>query len=482
MNFTRTLRAVGGAMVVGALLFGTAPVASADQIRHDQWPLRSFGADDVWKVSTGKGVTVAVLDDPVDGSHPDLKGNVLPGRSFLFSERGAGTADSPYDEREHGTAMASLIAGHGHGPGGSAGVKGLAPDAKILPVGIDLGDGESPGSDEVSYAGALRYAVDHGAKVVNMSFESYSETSPAEKAAVAYARKRDVLVVAASGNSHSDIPRVPAAVPGILAVGAVDIDLTVWKYSNHGSHIKLLAPGVHVRSAGVEDPYRLANGTSDSAAYVSAAAALLRSKFPDLTAGQIANRLVKTAGLPDAMKGKKLPDRRYGYGFIKPYKALTADVPAGPENGPLPALSESAPEAPAKSKSSGGHYEPKGNKVAIISTIGGVVVLLIVIVVVVTVTVKKKRRNGPPPGGIGGYGGPGGPGVPGGFAPQPPGGFVPQPPGPYQPQPGAPGTYPPGPYQQQPGAPGAYPPGPYPQQPGAPASFPPAPPTPPSGQ
>ncbi|MFI1500709.1 hypothetical protein [Streptomyces platensis] len=70
MNVTRTLRAVGGAMVVGALLFGTAPVAAADQIRHDQWTLRSFGANDVGKVSTGKGVTVAVIDDPVDGGHP----------------------------------------------------------------------------------------------------------------------------------------------------------------------------------------------------------------------------------------------------------------------------------------------------------------------------------------------------------------------------------------------------------------------------
>ncbi|MCW7985882.1 hypothetical protein XF35_11335 [Streptomyces platensis subsp. clarensis] len=246
MNFTRTLRAVGGAMVVGALLFGTAPVASADQIRHDQRPLRSFGADDVWKVSTGKGVTVAVIDAPVDGSHPDLKGNVLPGRSFLISERAAGTADSPYDEREHGTSMA------------------------------------------------------------------------------------------------------------------------------------------------------------------------------------------------------------------------------------LPALSEGAPEAGAASKDGGAEYEFKGNKVAIISTIGGVAGLLTVIMVVVLVTVKKKRRNGPPPGGPGGYGGPGGPGVPGGFVPQPPGGFAPQPPGGFVPQP-------PGPYQQQPGAPGAYPPGPYQQQSGAPASFPPAPPAPPSG-
>ncbi|MFJ3953656.1 S8 family peptidase [Streptomyces libani] len=445
MSFTRTLRAVGGAVVAGALLLGAAPVASADQIRHDQWPLRSFGADDIWKVSTGKGVTVAVIDAPVDGSHPDLKGNVLPGKSFLDG----GTADRPDGKEEHGTAMASLIAGHGHGPGGSEGVKGLAPDAKILPVGIDLGDKEE------SYAEPLRYAVDHGAKVVNMSFEDFGDTSPAEKAAVDYARKHDVLLVAASGNSGSSIPRLPSSVPGVLAVGAVDIDLKVWKFSSYGSHIKLLAPGLHIRSAGVETPYRLANGTSDSTAYVSAAAALLRSKFPDLTAGQIANRLLKTAILPDSMKGMKLPDSHYGYGIVNPWQALIKKMPAGSKNGPLPALSDGSPKTPAKSKGRGAEQGFKGNKGAIVGIVGGVVGLLVVILVVVLVAVKKKRRNGPPPGGTGRYGGPGGPGA---F-----GGFVPQPPGPYQQQPSAPGVYPPGSYQQQPGAPDAFPPAPPPQ-------------------
>ncbi|WP_327688220.1 S8 family serine peptidase [Streptomyces tubercidicus] len=431
MSFARTLRAVGGVVVAGALLFGTAPVASADQIRKDQWPLRSFGADDIWKVSTGKGVTVAVIDDPVDGSHRDLKGSVLPGKSFL---PGGGTADHPNEEYEHGTAMASLIAGHGHGPSRSEGVKGLAPDAKILPVGIDLGNSESA---EKSYAEPLRYAVDHGAKVVNMSFEVYSETSPAERAAVDYARKHDVLVVAASGNSHSSTPRLPSAVPGILAVGAVDIDLKVWKYSNYGPHIKLLAPGLRIRSAGVETPYRLANGTSDSAAYVSAAAALLRSKFPDLTAGQIANRLVKTAGLPDDMKGKKLPDPHYGYGFIRPSKALTADIPAGSENGPLPALKDGS----SKASGDGKDAEQAGKGMSpgvIIGIVGGVVGLLVVVLIVVLVVKKKNGRNGPPPGGPGGQGGPGG------VAPYP------SPPNAYQ-QPGAPGSYPSAPPAQPPG-------------------------------
>ncbi|MFE7545243.1 S8 family peptidase [Streptomyces platensis] len=438
MSFTRTLRAVGGAVVAGALLFGTAPVASADQIRKDQWPLTVFGVDDIWKVSTGKGVTVAVIDAPVDGSHPDLKGSVLPGKSFFA---GGGTADRPDGKVEHGTAMASLIAGHGHGPGGSDGVMGLAPDAKILPVGIDLGDKEE------SYAEPLRYAVDHGAKVVNMSFEDFGDTSPAEKASVDYARKHDVLVVAASGNSGSSMPRLPSAVPGVLAVGAMDIDLKVWKFSNYGSHIKLLAPGLHIRSAGVETPYRLANGTSDSTAYVSAAAALLRSKFPDLTAGQIANRLVKTAILPDSMKGKKLPDSHYGYGIVNPWQALIKKMPAGSTNGPLPFLSEDSSKAPGIGNGAGQAAESdKGMSTGVIlGIVGGAVGILVVVLIVVLLVNKKNRRNGPPPGGPGGYGGFGGPGGPGG-----PGGFVPYPPSPngYQQQPSAPGWHPPAPPAQ----------------------------------
>ncbi|WJY41011.1 S8 family serine peptidase [Streptomyces sp. P9-2B-2] len=431
MSFTRALRAAGGVVVAGALLFGTAPVASADQTRKDQWPLTVFGVDDIWKVSTGKGVTVAVIDDPVDGSHPDLKGSVLPGKSFLDG----GTADRPDGKYEHGTAMASLIAGHGHGPGGGDGVKGLAPDAKILPVGIDLGDKEE------SYAEPLRYAVDHGAKVVNMSFEDFGDTSSAEKAAVDYARKHDVLLVAASGNSGSSIPHLPSSVPGVLAVGAADIDLKVWKFSSYGSHIKLLAPGLHIRSAGVETPYRLANGTSDSTAYVSAAAALVRAKFPDLTAGQVANRLVKTAVLPDSMKGKKLPDRHYGYGIVNPWQALIKKMPKGSENGPLPALKDGSSNASSKDAQQAAESDKGMSTGVIIGIVGGVVGLLVVVLIVVLVVKKKNRRNGPPPGGPGGYGGPGGPG-----------GFVPHPPYPgHQQQPSAPGAYPSAPPTQPPG-------------------------------
>ncbi|MFG2192545.1 S8 family serine peptidase [Streptomyces sp. NPDC048639] len=451
MRFTRALRVVSGVVVTGALLFGSAPVASADEIRDDQWPLKAFDAEAVWKESTGKGVKVAVLDHSVQGDHPDLKGNVLPGKKI---ETG-GPANIELREN-HGTAMAALIAGHGHGPGGADGVKGLAPDAKILPVDFFRGDTEYAVRN--GFAEALRYAVDEGASVVNMSIDILVLTDE-QKEAIAYALKKDVLLVSSAGNEGDDELDALAAYPGVVGVGAVDKYLAVWEDSDSGPQLMLTAPGVYIRSAGANKPYRLSNGTSDSAAYVSGAAALLRSKFPDLTAGQVANRLVKTAGLPKQKKGLKLPDRRYGYGFIRPYTALTADIPAGSKNGPLkmpeaPSAGANGPDgSDGKATQSGAKLKkPKsglGTGVVVGIAVGGLAVIAIIVVVIVVVR-RGNRRNGPPPGGPGGPGGWGGPGAGApGFPQQQPGQYPPQP-GAYQ-QPAAPGYYPPGPPQQPPG-------------------------------
>ncbi len=431
MSFARALRAVGGVAVTGALLFGTAPVAAADETRNAQWVLESFGAEQVWKQSTGKGVTVAVIDDAIKGDHPDLAGNVLPGKDFA----NGGTADRE-NLSDHGTGMASIIAGHGHGVGNADGVKGLAPDAKILPLAVpELGDINTLGQ-------AVRYATDHGATVINLSLNP-PYISDSVKRDLAYAAQKDVLLVAGAGNDGKNELGPLATSPGVIAVGAVDQYGKVWQKSNSGKELMLTAPGVHIRSAAATQPYQQESGTSDATAHVSAAAALLRSKFPDLTAGQIANRLVKTAGMAPSLEGTQLPDPHYGYGFIRPLGALTRNIPAGPKNGPLKAP-EPQPSAGADGANAagGGNQQAGDNKGSGIS-VGAVVgvaagvLIVVVIIVVVVVSRQKNRRNGPPPGGPGGWGGPGGPG-------------------------GAP--YPPNAYQQQAGPPGAYPSYP-PQQP-----------------
>ncbi|MCM2579841.1 type VII secretion-associated serine protease mycosin [Streptomyces meridianus] len=427
MSVTRTLRAVGSAVLAGALLIGTGSVASADEIRDSQWPLKAFDAEKVWRLSTGRGVTVAVIDNGVNRDHPDLRGNVLPGKDFT----GAGTADR-VENSDHGTGMASLIAGHGHGPGGSQGIKGLAPDVKILPLQVSDGEEDSAGDGEL--AKAIRYAVDHGATVINMSIAGHNSRDE-EKRAIAYALKRDVLVVAGAGNSGTNNKQYPAAYPGVLAVGAVDSTGTIWENSTYGPHLKLTAPGVHINSAGTEVQYGFADGTSDSTAYVSAAAALLRAKFPDLTAGQVANRLTKTALKPDGVS--QFPDEHYGYGTIRPLRALTEDVPAGSKYGPLE-VPKSDPSAGAPGSSSGDNASDENGGISPVAIVLVLGVLALLVVVIALVVKGKNRRNGPPSGGSGGWGHQGG--VPG---------YPQHHPNPHQQQEPPPGSYPSAPPPRQ---------------------------------
>ncbi len=174
----------------------------------------------------------------------------------------------------------------------------------------------------------------------------------------------------------------------------------------------LTAPGVDVVMAGTGGPgsctsqYCVADGTSDSTAYVSAAAALVFAKYPDLTPGQVANRLVKTAAAPAGVS--QLPDSRYGYGVIRPYEALTAKIPAGSAQGPLTAAAgttatDSTGRAPADHHSpsavQGIRQSSSGLPLPLIAGLGGgaVALLIVVIVAAVAVSNRKRRRTQPLP-------------------------------------------------------------------------------------
>ncbi|MFF4343360.1 S8 family serine peptidase [Kitasatospora sp. NPDC001540] len=370
------------------LLFGAAPTASADQVRDAQWTNAYFGLDRVWSVSKGDGVIVAVIDTGVDASHPDLTGSVLPG----YDPSGAGQDKRPSDP--HGTNMAGLIVGHGHGNG--AGVLGLAPGAKVLPLYRETAAGGDAIPEDI------KWAVDHGAKVINLSQAGVGEPkgNSALTEAVAYAVQHDVLIVAGAGNDGRGKVASPANEPGVLAVGATDRTGAIWPKSNYGPQMMLTAPGVGVVSAGSckGNQYCIGDGTSDSTAFTSATAALVRAKYPNLTAGQVANRLIRTAKTPATLQGSQLPDPHYGYGILSPYDALTADIPPGPAQGPLGATADTpanaAPPTPpaATTRPASGSATP----VLLLAAVGGGVLLLLV-VTVIAVTVSRGRRRHPAP-------------------------------------------------------------------------------------
>ncbi|MEU9172121.1 S8 family serine peptidase [Streptomyces sp. NPDC048420] len=376
-----------------------------------------------------------------------VTGNVLKGKDFVDGDDDASPATGE-EQSTHGTEMAGIIAGHGHGAGAADGVMGLAPEAKILPIRDNT-------SSDFSFADEIRYAVDQGASVINIS-AYVSEDSAADREAVAYALKHNALIVAGAGNQNK-APEIlyPAKYPGVLAVGGVTQDGEFWKGSNSGPEVLLTAPATRIVSTGWPgDKLRISDGTSNSTANVSAAAALLRSKFPDLAAGQIANRLTKTAVLPDSAKGLSLPDEKYGYGEIRPLAALTEDIAAGSKYGPLKApTSASATASPSAAPSAGSksdadyaaEAEQADQKQMLFLAIAGVVALA-VLALVVFLIVKRSRRD------KNNNGGPGGPvGYPQ-YSQQP----VPPQQYPYQQQPVSPQQ---NPYQQPPTPPhGQWPP------------------------
>lgn len=394
MHYKRVWSTAGVVALTGALLLTSASTASADYVRDQQWVLDVFAMKDTWAETQGEGVTVAVVDSGVDASHPDLTGQVLKGKDFT------GGGDAQEDEVGHGTSMASLIAGHGHGAGNSSGMVGLAPKAKILPLRT-IQTERDPNHDE-TWAAAVRYAVDHGAKVINLSFSNDGgKTLSDGRAAIAYAQARDVVVVAAAGNDGSIAVDEPAALPGVVSVGAVDKEGNRWEGSNTGKGLALMAPGVEILAANKNrsQGYGLSTGTSDATALVSATAALVRSKYPDLTAGQVINRLLKSASFL-GHKGLKAPDEEYGYGIIRPRQAVTMDIPAGPNKNPLGQLQSSDSMSGKASQDTGASTQAKKKSSSsdILILAGGIAA--VVVIGAIAFVVVRSRRNG-------GNGGPG---------------------------------------------------------------------------
>ncbi|GIG91676.1 S8 family serine peptidase [Plantactinospora endophytica] len=366
-----------------------APPAVADATRNRQWHLRALDVARAHQITQGAGVVVAVLDTGVR-DHKDLTGNVLTGVDVT----GADT-DGRQDTDGHGTAMAGLIAGHGHGSGNADGVLGIAPRAKVLPVRT-VRTKFGAGAD---LPRAIREAVQRKAGVVSLSLSAGAGESL--KQAVQEALAADVVLVAAAGNRPDDgFVGYPAAYPGVLAVGATGRDGKLAPISVTGDSVGLVAPGVDIASTSRTGAYQLSNGTSNSTAIVAGAVALVRAKYPDLSAAEVVHRLTATA----TDRGAKGRDPEYGHGALDLVEALTADVaPAGaqasPDSATTPPADGTSPAVAAPPSDDGSELRLSSAAYAI----GGLCLLLVLagsgILGWLLVRAGRRRRNtGGPPG------------------------------------------------------------------------------------
>ncbi|WP_307241392.1 type VII secretion-associated serine protease mycosin [Catenuloplanes indicus] len=364
--------------------------APSGTVREEPWAQQRYGLDRLAPIADGTGTVVAVIDSGVDPTHPQLAGRVLHGTDFL-GDGGEGAVDCV----GHGTAVASLIAA---GPTPGVAFRGVAPETQILPVRVSeqqIVDGAQTGRTVPPdrLAAAVRWAVDNDADVLNMSVVLYLD-DPAVRSAIGYAVANDVIVVAAVGNQHrtpgpaADPTPYPAAYAGVLGIGAITEDGRAAGFSQTGGYVDLVAPGGHVLTAVPGGGHAYADGTSYAAPFGAATAALVRQRWPDLTATEVTARLVATA---DPAPGGPASDA-YGYGVLNPYRAVTDTRPAAP---PARSGPSATPAIPAAEAIAAGHPNtPRALTLAATGLAAAVVTL-----VLATVLPRARRRGWRPPTG-----------------------------------------------------------------------------------
>lgn len=311
------------------------------------WPQQRLRFTDAWQFGRGQGVTVAVVDSGVDASHPQLRGHVLRGFDLTGGDVEPGADRDCFG---HGTMVAGIIAAQ---PVPGTALSGIAPDVRILPIrqtwGLDDEARPVRGSATTLIA-AMRLAVQQ-AQIVNVSVTvAAAELRPAERAAFeAIARDaaaRQVLIVAAAGNKDEYEGKNPVTYPAalaldhdnVLAVAALGPDGAVDQQSITGRFVTVAAPGVGMPCTMDRGGLVPCQGTSFAAPFVSGLAAMIRGRFPELSAAQIKARIIRTADHPST----DLPDEASGYGTINPQASLTFALPGAqpaaiePARAPLP--------------------------------------------------------------------------------------------------------------------------------------------------
>ena len=287
------------------------PGTAAPDWYKQQPAMQLINAGKALPFSTGRGVVVADINSQVDYAHPALVGHLTggydfiaasPGEPFLSDQSDAGFLDQSdvgfldqsdagfLDQSDAGfldqydpASLKGLNRAYSHGSISAGIIAAIAPDSMIMPLRVFGDDGRG---DLFTLAKAIRYAVDHGAQVINMNFDIL-KPSLAVKSAVDFALASNVLPIAPAGNDGTSQPQYPAAFAGVMTAAATDLSDIKGLFSNYGSYVFAAAPGVGIISAYPGGYYGVVSGTSLSAAALAGTAALVRS--------------LETNGVPDSL-------------------------------------------------------------------------------------------------------------------------------------------------------------------------------------
>jgi subtilisin family serine protease len=417
--------------VVGSVgVFGSTPAfaaasgvsaAAGNPVRAQEWWLDSLNVAQAWRTTRGAGVTVAVLGTGVAVRHPDLAGGVATGPDYSGSGR---TPDGPFWGID-GTQVASVIAGRGHGPGHQSGIVGVAPAARILSVRVNLEFNDPLNSDQAvtrrlpgAIADGITYAVDHGARVIDLPLDpgtfgpagggdpAAAGGSRAEQAAVAYALRKSVVLVAPAGDDGDGpgLVNYPAAYTGVIAVGAVSRSSSLAPFSSRRSYVALTAPGVNLTAATPPAGYAAVSSTSAASGIVAGVAALLLSRFPHLTVAQVTRALTTSTVTPG---GTAAADNAAGpgtgHGTVDAARAVsvaalfTAAGAATPTSAPTP--------TPSRPQPSAGRVGAAAHRADVSALAGSLVravvaglgVLIVLVIVLILVMRSRRKRTGSGP-------------------------------------------------------------------------------------
>jgi subtilisin family serine protease len=288
-------------MVQDVAQSGNAPADTNSKGDSAQYIVEKLGLVEAHLIATGKNVQVAVIDSEIDANHPDLQGAVT------------GTYDAlPSDDQTahpHGTGMAGAIASHKR-------LLGIAPNARLLAVrafGVNTGGAQGTSLNIVK---GLQWAVDQGAKIINMSFAGPKD--PILQQAIQRLTDQGIILIAAAGNAGPKSPPLfPGADPNVIAVSATDVDDKTFKGANRGKYVAIAAPGVDILVPAPEGGYQLTTGTSVAAAHISGVVALMLERNKELKPAEVRAILAATA------KDVGAPRTDLGAGLVDPAKALS---------------------------------------------------------------------------------------------------------------------------------------------------------------